>query len=94
VAADVSGDLAYTVGYEHCLRSLDGGPVESATLRVTHIYRREDGEWKIVHRHGDTSFRSEPTFKGLGDLGHLRHSLFLPQTSVSIGELFLTHFLG
>jgi ketosteroid isomerase-like protein len=23
------------------------------TLRVTHVYRREDGEWRIVHRHGD-----------------------------------------
>jgi ketosteroid isomerase-like protein len=22
-------------------------------LRVTHVYRRENGEWKIVHRHGD-----------------------------------------
>jgi ketosteroid isomerase-like protein len=22
-------------------------------LRVTQIYRREDGEWKLVHRHGD-----------------------------------------
>jgi ketosteroid isomerase-like protein len=54
VAAGVSGDLAYTVGYEHSLRSLDGGPVENATLRVTHIYRKENGEWKIVHRHGDT----------------------------------------
>jgi ketosteroid isomerase-like protein len=53
VAAGVSGDLAYTVGYEHCTRSWDGGPPEDATLRVTHVYRREDGEWKIVHRHGD-----------------------------------------
>lgn len=53
VAAGVSGDLAYTVGYEHCTRSLDGGPPEDSTLRVTHVYRREDGEWKIVHRHGD-----------------------------------------
>jgi ketosteroid isomerase-like protein len=53
VAAGVSGDLAYTVGYEHSTRSLDGGPAESASLRVTHVYRREDGEWKIVHRHGD-----------------------------------------
>ena len=53
VAAGVSGDLAYTVGYERCSRSWDGGPVESTALRVTHVYRRENGEWKIVHRHGD-----------------------------------------
>ncbi len=53
VAAGASGDLAYTVGYERCTRSLDGGPAESTVLRVTHVYRRENGEWKIVHRHGD-----------------------------------------
>jgi ketosteroid isomerase-like protein len=53
VAAGASGDLAYTVGYERCSRSWDGGPVESTTLRVTHVYRRESGEWKIVHRHAD-----------------------------------------
>jgi ketosteroid isomerase-like protein len=53
VAAGVSGDLAYTVGYERCSRSWDGGPVESTTLRVTHVYRRENGEWKVVHRHAD-----------------------------------------
>ncbi len=52
VAADVSGDLAYTVGYEHTTASVNGVP-QSYSLRVTHIYRREDGEWKIVHRHGD-----------------------------------------
>ena len=32
---------------------MDGVPVEPYTLRVTHVYRREHGEWKIVHRHGD-----------------------------------------
>ncbi len=53
VAAGVNGDLGYTVGYEHSSRSVDGGPVEPSTLRVTHIYRRENGEWKVVHRHGD-----------------------------------------
>jgi ketosteroid isomerase-like protein len=53
IAAGVSGDLAYTVGFEHSTRSMDGGPAKSVTLRVTHIYRRENGEWKIVHRHGD-----------------------------------------
>src|SRR5512136_1766585 len=53
VAAGVSGDLAYTVGYERNKTSVDGAASEY-TLRVTHVYRREDGEWKIVHRHGDT----------------------------------------
>jgi ketosteroid isomerase-like protein len=52
VAAGASGDLAYTLGYEHVSFSMDGGPVE-LRLRVTHVYRREDGEWKIVHRHAD-----------------------------------------
>jgi hypothetical protein len=50
---DVVGDMAYTVGFEHFKASIAGGPPEDVTVRVTHIYRREDGEWKIVHRHGD-----------------------------------------
>jgi ketosteroid isomerase-like protein len=49
----VSGDMAYTLGFERCSMSVAGRPVEPVTVRVTHIYRREDGEWKIVHRHGD-----------------------------------------
>lgn len=53
IAADVRGDLAYTVAYEHTDVSFDGGPVRYVRLRVTHLYRREDGAWKIAHRHGD-----------------------------------------
>ena len=53
-AAGVSGDLAYTVGYEHTRASIHGEP-KSYTLRVTHTYRREDGEWKIAHRHADAA---------------------------------------
>lgn len=52
VAAGVGGDLAYTVGFEHKTVVTDGEP-HTYTLRVTHVYRREDGEWRIVHRHGD-----------------------------------------
>ena len=52
VAAGASGDLAYMVGFEHKTVVADGEPV-TYTLRVTHVYRREDGEWRIVHRHGD-----------------------------------------
>jgi ketosteroid isomerase-like protein len=53
IAAGASGDLAYTVGYEHNQVKVNGQP-RTYTLRVTHIYRREDGQWRIVHRHGDT----------------------------------------
>ena len=53
VAASVSGDLAYTFGYEYTEVSRNGGPVKPNELRVTHTYRREDGDWRIVHRHAD-----------------------------------------
>jgi ketosteroid isomerase-like protein len=52
VAAGASGDLAYTVGFEHNNVKVDGQQ-RTYTLRVTHVYRREDGQWKIVHRHAD-----------------------------------------
>jgi ketosteroid isomerase-like protein len=48
-----SGGLAYTVGFERGHVSVDGGPMRDMVLRVTHIYRRIDGEWKLVHRHAD-----------------------------------------
>jgi ketosteroid isomerase-like protein len=51
--ADVVGDMAYTVGFERFNATREDGGVEPVTLRVTHVYRREDGQWKIVHRHGD-----------------------------------------
>jgi hypothetical protein len=49
------------------------------TLRVIHLYRREDGEWKIVHRHADAPDRSAPPA-----LTHRRRRRF-GQTSTSIG---------
>jgi ketosteroid isomerase-like protein len=52
-AHDVVGDMAYTAGLEHTSASVDGQP-RTYTLRATQVYRREDGEWKIAHRHGDT----------------------------------------
>jgi ketosteroid isomerase-like protein len=53
MAAGESGDLAYTVAYEHITASIYGAPAKPYALRVTHVYRRENGEWKVVHRHGD-----------------------------------------
>lgn len=53
-AAGVSGDLAYVVGVEHTTASVAGGPPGRYALRVTTIFRRETGEWKVVHRHANT----------------------------------------
>jgi ketosteroid isomerase-like protein len=53
LAAGVSNDLAYLVGIEHTTASVGGAPPAAYALRVTTIFRREDGEWKIVHRHAD-----------------------------------------
>jgi ketosteroid isomerase-like protein len=53
VAADVVGDMAYTVGYEHTTATVNGEP-RTYTLRATQVYRREGGEWRVAHRHADT----------------------------------------
>jgi ketosteroid isomerase-like protein len=52
-AYDVVGDMAYTAGLEHTSASVDGQP-RTYSLRATQVYRREAGEWKVAHRHGDT----------------------------------------
>jgi ketosteroid isomerase-like protein len=52
-AFDVVGDMAYTAGLEHISASVDGEP-RTYTLRTTQVYRREDGEWQVAHRHADT----------------------------------------
>lgn len=53
LAYGVTGDMAYTAGLEHTSASVDGEP-RSYILRATQIYRCEDGQWKVAHRHGDT----------------------------------------
>jgi ketosteroid isomerase-like protein len=53
LAHDVIGDMAYTAGNEHTSASVDGQP-RTYTLRATQVYRREQGEWRVAHRHGDT----------------------------------------
>ena len=53
IAAGASGDLAYTVALEHVTASINGAEPEAYVLRATTIFRRENGEWKAVHRHGD-----------------------------------------
>ncbi|HEY1298528.1 MAG TPA: nuclear transport factor 2 family protein [Chloroflexota bacterium] len=48
-----SGDLAYTVGFEHGEAAIDADATQPLPIRVTHVYRRFDGQWRLVHRHAD-----------------------------------------
>lgn len=54
IARYLTPDLACIVEVER-LKSKVGGREEVAplTLRVTTIFRREDGGWRIIHRHAD-----------------------------------------
>ncbi|MDD7942732.1 nuclear transport factor 2 family protein [Actinomycetospora lutea] len=49
----VSGDLAHTVGFERGVVRVDGGEPAPMVLRVTHGFRRIDGDWWLTHRHAD-----------------------------------------
>jgi ketosteroid isomerase-like protein len=51
-AAEVIGDMAFTAGYERTEASLSGKR-QQYVLRVTQVYRRENGEWRVMHRHAD-----------------------------------------
>ena len=54
LSSGVSGDLAYTVAIERSEVRLAGqDKAAPMPLRVTHILRKEDGVWKLVHRHAD-----------------------------------------
>jgi ketosteroid isomerase-like protein len=48
----VGGELAYEIGIE-CGEGIVMGKQATIRHRVTNIYRREVGEWKMVHRHTD-----------------------------------------
>ena len=50
----LAGDVAYEVGVEHVEAKL-GGQKVGAKIRVTNIYQREAGAWKITHHHTDAS---------------------------------------
>ena len=52
IATVVGTDLALTVELERYGHHVDGEDKEM-TLRATQVYRREGGEWKIVHHDGD-----------------------------------------
>jgi ketosteroid isomerase-like protein len=61
ISTVVTRDLAYTVEIES-YRARVGGAEEIApvAVRVTTVFRREDGAWRVVHRHADPITTSRP----------------------------------
>jgi ketosteroid isomerase-like protein len=61
-----TADLAYDVEIERCRVKLGGADeLVPVALRVTTVYRREDGGWQVVHRHADPITQARP----VGSLG-------------------------
>ena len=48
-----SGDLVVLVMVERQHGEVGGRPDQEWPLRVTQVYRREENQWKLVHRHAD-----------------------------------------
>ncbi len=56
-----NGDLAYVVQLEHIkFKTPATGADASRDFRVTMVFRRESGKWKIVHRHADAAMTKQP----------------------------------
>ena len=56
-----TGDLGYNVELEWTRAKFGGAEkMTPVSLRATTIFRREDGEWKIVHRHADSTTTPRP----------------------------------
>ena len=50
----IARDLAYTVEIERYRARVGGGAeIVPVAVRVTTIFRNEDGAWKVTHRHAD-----------------------------------------
>lgn len=62
VSRYVGEDLAYVVLRETIrFKSPANGLPVVQELRVTQVCRREDGRWRIVHRHADSQTTRQPT---------------------------------
>jgi ketosteroid isomerase-like protein len=61
VAKHVTAELAYVVEIERPKAKIGGSEgITPFDLRVTMIFRPEDGGWKIVHRHADPITTPQP----------------------------------
>jgi ketosteroid isomerase-like protein len=53
-----SGDMVVLAIIERQRAEVGGLPEQDWSLRVTLVFRREDSEWRLVHRHADPLVKS------------------------------------
>lgn len=52
IQSDASGALAFWTGVQEADVEF-AGKAQSMKLRITEVFRRQDSDWKLVHRHAD-----------------------------------------
>jgi ketosteroid isomerase-like protein len=54
ISVVASPDMAYAVEIERSkIRLAGSNEIQDQKLRVTTVFRREEGQWKLTHRHAD-----------------------------------------
>jgi len=54
ISTVIASDLAYTVEIERFRTRVGGsGELTPIAIRATTVFRREEGAWRVTHRHGD-----------------------------------------
>jgi ketosteroid isomerase-like protein len=66
---EVSDNLAFTVDLEHMSRVVNGQE-QQRTLRASQGYRVENGDWRLIFRHGDPMAEHVPLPTSKGDQSH------------------------
>ena len=67
VSEHITNDLAVTVEIARSVAEFADGSKGPIALRVTHVFRREEGEWRLVHRHADEQVKLGPIENHLVD---------------------------
>ena len=67
VSTVISPGLAYTVEVESYQARVGGAEeIAPVAVRVTTIFRHEEGDWKLVHRHADPITAPRPPESVIG----------------------------
>jgi ketosteroid isomerase-like protein len=56
LSVTVSGDMAFSHGLNHCGGTNEKGEMQTSWMRGTRCWRKQGGEWKVVHEHFSMPF--------------------------------------